>query len=319
MALWTVALDSEGQRINIEHAHRHVKYTCVNCGEAMMAKKGQNNEHHFSHYSVTQQCDHDRWLHKEILRVMMERLEHGEPVIINTPDGKLDISDHLSYSKEKKYEDWVPDILIEKTDDVIFVEVCVTSPCSEDKISSGHKIIEIITSDARAVEELQTEQIHSDAQFYKLEFYNFENQKKDALSKVAQTDIPDIISGEEDRQIGSGKNTSKDKQNPIDVNVPYCPHVSAFDGKHASYFILHSNGLYEVKQRAEYCATDILVLGIHTVPDFALNIGKAYAWRKGLLSVEALTKYEQRIDIPAVVTSFKIVELNRPAGGEELK
>ena len=310
MALWTVALDSDGQRINIENAQRGGKYACVNCREMMVAKKGEDREHHFSHLSITQQCDHDSWLHKELLRILMSRLEQREPVIINTPDGEVDIADNVSYLKEKKYDKWVPDILIKKADDVIFVEVCVTSSCSEDKISSGHKIIEIVTSDARAVEELQTGPIRSDAEFYKLDFYNFDNQKSDKLVKIAQTNIPDIISGEEERQTGSGRKV--ETQKTAQVDIPYCLQVRAFDGKHASFFILHGDGSYEVKQRAEYCDTDILVLGIHTVPDFAQNIGKAYAGRKGLISVEQLTNYEQHIDIPAVIKSFNIVEVICP-------
>ena len=40
MAEWTVALDKEGKRINIGDAPAHEKYTCINCGGQMMARKG---------------------------------------------------------------------------------------------------------------------------------------------------------------------------------------------------------------------------------------------------------------------------------------
>lgn len=313
MALWTVALNSEGQRINIEHAHRHEIYTCVNCGEMMMVKKGQEREHHFCHHSVTEKCDHDGWLHKEVLKLFISRLELGDSMQIDTPDGIMNLVDNLSFSKEKKYEGFVPDILIERAGEILFVEVCVTCPCSEEKINSGYKIIEIITEDARVIDELRTGPIHQDAQFYKLEFYNFDSQKGTIICKTEQTDTPDIISSEDERHVGAILNSSKnnDKGKSSEADIPYCPQVNAFSGKSVSLFILHADGMYEVKQQAEFCNSDILVLGVQTIPDFALNIGKAYAWRKGLLDVRALSKYEQHIDLPAVISSFGVVELNR--------
>jgi hypothetical protein len=63
--------------------------------------------------------------------------------------------------------------------------------------------------------------------------------------------------------------------------------------------------------RCEFCQSNLLVLGINTIADFAMNIGKSYAWRKGLLSIEMLTEYEQHIDMPAVIQSFNIVEFKR--------
>ena len=49
MAEWTVALDKEGKRINIGDAPGHEKYTCINCGGQMMARKGEEREYHFAH------------------------------------------------------------------------------------------------------------------------------------------------------------------------------------------------------------------------------------------------------------------------------
>ena len=50
------------------------------------------------------------------------------------------------------------------------------------------------------------------------------------------------------------------------------------------------------------------MLGINTIPDFVLNIGKSYAWRKGILNKDVLTEYETHIDLPAVIQSFKVTE-----------
>ena len=48
--------------------------------------------------------------------------------------------------------------------------------------------------------------------------------------------------------------------------------------------------------------------GINSVRDFALYIGKSYAWTKGLLNIEELLQYEMHIDLPAVISSFGIYE-----------
>lgn len=319
MALWTVALDSEGKRINIEEAVRHQTYSCVNCGEPMRARKGREREHHFSHGSVTQQCDHDGWLHKEIISLLMSRLLGKESLFVDTPDGELDLSDNQSCVREKKYDNWTPDILIERAGEVVFVEVCVTSPCSREKIDSGYKIVEIITSDARAIDELKTGKINTEGQFYKLKFYNFNLQKLDVNPKPLFSQIPDIVSDESERKVGYGSELSREvlKKQFKSENVPFCPQVSAFNGKHASFFVLHNDGTFEVKGNSEFCSTDLLVLGIDTFPDFALNIGKSYAWRKGLLSLEDLTNYEQHIDLEAVIKSFHIVELSPAAVSRE--
>ena len=75
MALWTVALDKDGKQINIENASRREKYTCINCGESMMAIKGKERELHFRHHVVTEQCNHDDWLHKKLLSLFMAHLQ----------------------------------------------------------------------------------------------------------------------------------------------------------------------------------------------------------------------------------------------------
>jgi hypothetical protein len=95
------------------------------------------------------------------------------------------------------------------------------------------------------------------------------------------------------------------------TEIIHCPQREPFNGKHANFFILHSDRTCDVVGRCEFCESDLLVLGINTIADFAMNIGKSYAWRKGLLSIEALTEYEQHIDMPAVVQSFNIVEFKR--------
>lgn len=306
MALWTVALDKEGKKVNIENAPRHEKYTCINCGEQMMARRGREREPHFSHHVVTEQCNHDTWLHKNLLSLLMDRLTGTETVVVKCPYGDIDLINHDSFEKETKFESWVPDILIRKGDDVIFLEVCVMSPCSEEKISSGYKIIEIFSTDTRVLEELSSGPILPEGKYYKVKFHNFIKDSNEVHSEVVHTNISDIISDESDRRIGSG-NGSDDKKTMINRG-PFIPAKESFSGSHASYFIVHADYTYEVKAHRESSSSDLLVLGINMIADFAMNIGKSYAWRKGILSKDVLTEYETHIDLPAVIQSFNVTE-----------
>ena len=308
MALWTVALDKEGKQINIENAHRHEKYTCINCGEPMMAKKGREREPHFSHHVVTEQCNHDTWLHKNLLSLFMERLGGQDPFGVRGPQGEIDLLNNDSFVRENKFEDWVPDILIRKGEDVLFLEICVTSPCSADKISSGYRIIEIFTTDTRVLEELSSGPILHEGKYYKVEFHNFIKAVDDDLPGVTHTHIPDVISDESERCIGSrvGK---EDQEMPM-PEPTLVPAARTFNGSHACYFIVHADRTFEVKEYIQVLPTDLLILGINTVPDFAMNIGRAYAWRKGIISKDVLTEYETHIDIPAVIQSFNVTEFS---------
>ena len=79
-------------------------------------------------------------------------------------------------------------------------------------------------------------------------------------------------------------------------------------GRHEYYFVVHSDRSYEVNDFLKVTANDLLVLGINTFKDFALNIGKSYAWRNGLLDRHSLTEYETHIDMPAVIKAFDVTE-----------
>ena len=306
MAEWTVGLDKEGKRLNIGDAPGHEKYTCINCGGQMMARKGEEREYHFAHYVVTKQCNHDHWLHKNLLSLFMERLGSQEPVLVKGPQEDIDLLNNDSFVKETKFENWVPDILIRKGDDVLFLEICVTSPCSPDKISSGYRIIEIFTTDTRTLEELSSGPVLREGKYYKVEFHNFMEAAEDNLPEGTHAHIPDIISDESERRIGSsiGK---EDKKQTI-PEPTFVPVTRTFNGSHASYFIVHADYSFEVKAHREVSSSDLLVLGINTIADFAMNIGKSYAWRKGILSKDVLTEYETHIDMPAVIQSFNVTE-----------
>lgn len=309
MALFTIALDIDGKKINIDDAQPHGKYFCINCGEQMMARKGQQNEWHFSHYSVTAECNFDHWLHNRIIDLFVTRLNRSESFIVEYSTESIDLSDNISFTREKGFNGLVPDVLIQKTNDVIFVEICVTSPCSEEKIAAGYKIIEILTSDPRVLDELNSGNIHANAKYYDLKFHNFGVvlSKDESESASLRPNSPDILSDESERKIGYSNKSDIYHDGSL-PEVTAASQGSLHAGFPASFFVLHSDGGYEIKSRCEYGESDLLVLGINTFADFAINIGKSYAWRKGLMTADQLTEYERHIDMPAVIKSFNIVE-----------
>jgi hypothetical protein len=240
------------------------------------------------------------------LSLFIERLGNNDPIVVKGPQEDIDLRNNDSFDKETRFENWVPDILIRKGDDVLFLEICVTSPCSADKISSGYRIIEIFTTDDRAIEELSSGPILREGKYYKVEFRNFMEFADDDLSEDVHTHVPDIVSDESDRRVGSG--IRKEVKRQVIPEPTFVPSTRICNGSHACYFVVHADRTFEVKAYREIIPTDVLVLGINTIPDFALNIGKSYAWRKGILSKEVLTEYETHIDMPAVILSFNVTE-----------
>ena len=294
MAQFTIALDSAGNKINIMNAPEHEKYTCINCKLPMKARKGDIREWHFSHHNDSPKCNHDSWLHKSLLNALTERLDNSDPMVIESPEGNINLT-HISYEREHKFENCIPDILIKREKEVLFIEVCVTSPCSKDKIDSGNKIIEIYTCKDEAIEELSSGPINSNAQYYELKFYNFTTKEKEEIFTDAPTDIPDILSDE----LKVNRIAEQERQKLDSKTVKE---------EHHCYFIVHSDKSYELKDFLVFTTNDLLVLGINTVKDFAINIGKSYAWRKGLIDRCLLSNYEIHIDMQAVIKAFNVTE-----------
>ena len=76
------------------------------------------------------------------------------------------------------------------------------------------------------------------------------------------------------------------------------------------YFVVHRDKTYDVYNHLTVGRDDLMVLGVNVTNDFAMNIGKASAYRKGLMPREELTEYETHVDIPAVVEYFNLIEYN---------
>lgn len=289
MAEFTIALDEHSNRVNISAVDEHKKYKCINCGEPMMAVLGKEREHHFRHQVISQTCKHDYWLHKEILNILCERLDSNEAFIIELQDRSIDLQNIITYGKEKKFNGFVPDILLTWTNDIIFLEICVSSPCSEEKINSGYKIIEICINDDQVINELNSGNITTEGEFYQLKFYNFPENK------------PDI-------QEESDKTNSL-----IDIPVPKDTWQeltqSYILGDFRYYFVLHNNGTFNVfeKSMARTNSTDKLVIGVNMPENFVIAIGRKISHLKGFTNIGEDAESYIHIDLNAVQQYFTIL------------
>lgn len=57
--LMTIAVNKNDQLVSIKQVERGLKCDCFcfECGEQVLAKKGEKNEHHFAHISNKESCN----------------------------------------------------------------------------------------------------------------------------------------------------------------------------------------------------------------------------------------------------------------------
>lgn len=148
------------------------KYFCLQCGDELIARKGEINKHHFSHKNKID-CNYETYLHKlgklVFYNTYNDCLENNKPFFVDfetmrncntcikieninriceieSHHGKFDLTKTFNeIYLEEHHNGFVPDVLLKskETDDVIFIEIFVTHSCENDKIESGIRVIEI--------------------------------------------------------------------------------------------------------------------------------------------------------------------------------
>lgn len=276
MAEFTIAFDQGDNQVNIDNADKNEKYYCVNCGQQMIPVQGEQREWHYRHKEYTSHCNHDEWLHKTLVQILYDRLYSGDLLKIECPNNDFIDNRNISVEKEKKYNDFRPDILLQKGEEVYFLEVAVSHCCSDSKIASGIKIIEIYSDNDKVIEELASAEILlSRGSNYNIGYYNFP------------------------------ENTSEIEK-PALINLRACAHKP-----HTSFFLLHRDKTYNVfgHDNISISQNDMMLIGVDAQSGFAENIGKAYAYKKGLLDRTDLSMFEQTMDILAVINYLNMEEI----------
>jgi len=204
------AYDSNNNLVHIEEVDKANKdnYTCLNCGNELIARKGKIKAHHFAHKKLIN-CSFETYLHKlgklRFHDAYTHCLKSGTPFYLEFPiqricnacegiesinwscnlDDKTEVLDLTKYFDkidiEKGYAGFVPDILLSssKIDKVLFVEIAVSHFSSEKKANSGIPIVEIYLQEEGDIEFLKEHKIttleasfyHFKKKHYKMEYY----------------------------------------------------------------------------------------------------------------------------------------------------
>lgn len=161
---------SDGHTISIDEVtkenRKSSKFTCIGCGHEMIAALGDVREHYFRHKNL-EKCSNETYLHELAKRKVKEIFDEKESFFIvynannscthynNCPfhGCKKDFKQNIDLKKyfdtcevEKGYGRFRPDLLLthsEFPNRKLFIEINVHHPCSEDKLNSGFRIIEI--------------------------------------------------------------------------------------------------------------------------------------------------------------------------------
>lgn len=145
-----VALNENKNLIHITEAVRGLacNCTCFECGETVLARKGEINEHHFSHTSNKESCaiNPESVLHKYAKEIIQESMGLLLPAV---PDSDIEATwwkfDHII--PEFHLGLIRPDLVAYIDDEPIFIEIAVTHFIDQPKLdvikSMNVKTIEI--------------------------------------------------------------------------------------------------------------------------------------------------------------------------------
>lgn len=215
------AYDECGRRVHISEvepaSHRGRIFKCISCGGDIIAKIGnQERDHakapHFAHKQNCA-CNSETYLHKLGKMLFKERFESGKPIKIICPTYKVcqDYKNCLLYdanvcreekfgvfnlrewydkcTEEKEYGGLIADLLLESTTypqrEPIFIEIAYSHKCSEQKIASKHRIIEVYVSNEIQLAEVISGDFKTDNTAH---LYNFE-LKETGLSPNGHRDL----------------------------------------------------------------------------------------------------------------------------------
>lgn len=216
-----------GHVVNIDEvtkeSRKSSKFTCLGCGHEMVAALGEVREHHFKHKN-NENCSNETYLHnlaKKKIKDVFDKCEHfyiyynalnacellsGCPFRFCKKDFKwhLDLKKYFDTCEiEKVCGKFRPDILLTHSEypkRKLFIEINVNHPCSEDKLNSGFRIIEIDVSSE------QTIIYPFDEEFEHVHFFNFDLKREITPSKKV----------ERFSLIAEDENNKQSKQDSID-------------------------------------------------------------------------------------------------------
>ena len=154
---------------NVAEKNRKDEFNCLGCGQPLIPVLGKQVEIHFRH-KVELSCSGETYLHRlakhKFHEAYIKCLAQKQPFLIEIPFTtecsfylqklglscknnsvkQLDLTKYFSETPllESRWENFIPDILLRSPKGIsLFVEIKVSHACSQEKIDSGHRIIEI--------------------------------------------------------------------------------------------------------------------------------------------------------------------------------
>lgn len=179
------AYNSRGNLTHVNDAKRLERYSCPGCEGDLIPILGQIKAKHFRHHYDS--CSYETYIHKcaknAFLNTYRRALTENEPITLELNrlvvcDGhKAKLLDDFGFKCEKvtlarydlvrifdkaeleKFDNvtgFTPDVLLQdsKSERRCFIEICVTHPCSQEKIASGIPIIEFKIESERDIQML---------------------------------------------------------------------------------------------------------------------------------------------------------------------
>jgi len=179
------ALNEKNELIEVHDAHTQGGvYHCPQCGKKMIYKCGSQKAWHFAHDKA--ECDYNKYLHTIAEKRVLEWFNTANeiPLVLRTNmvcnkanickfyhdlSCKKEINSNAFnlrqyYSKceiEKTYDKnghkFIADLLCKPNNvehEPLFIEICVTHPCDQEKINSGIRIIEFVIKSEEDIDDI---------------------------------------------------------------------------------------------------------------------------------------------------------------------
>ena len=193
--------------INKEYRKEHT-FHCIGCNGKMKANFCKTKTDYFSHYGDS--CSYETYLHKLAKRVFKEKFENNNSVLLKYEQYDLcsknktctfynlyncskkslktfDLKEFYNNCQEETpIQNFKADLLLnditKKYKSPILIEILITHKCSDEKINSGLKIIEIKIDSESDIRTLLNQPIEEDSQ--KIKLYGF---KKESINNIQLT------------------------------------------------------------------------------------------------------------------------------------
>lgn len=182
--------------VHIDDVSKHGTFYCLSCGKEMVVRLGDKKSHHFAHKVNDVSCNSETYLHKLAKLLLKKKFQEGgfeieisryllckksgnclfEDIDCKMPiPRKYDLKRcYDTCDEEQDIDGFCADLLITGEGRCpILVEIYVSHKCSNQKINSGHRIIEIPIESEADIEYFYKNVI---AEKERVRFYGFKRE-----------------------------------------------------------------------------------------------------------------------------------------------